>query len=112
MNTEDLHADRRTPDDHAPDEAPLCEDRTRRVEELWPEGEPRLDAVLAAVLQEGLGLAQMGRLHLAGGSSNGCCVERLIRVRLDDGDDSRLAEPTTIAVVEAGLSLLRGRDPQ
>lgn len=83
--------------------------RETLVAALCPDGESALEAKIAEAIEGGLGTAQVERLTLAGGEANECPVERLVRVRLDDDPDSRLAEPTPRAVIEAGLSLLRAK---
>lgn len=115
-----IHETAETPMDATPpesvDDVPtspvLNDDRARLVDELCPDGEAAMESQIAEVLAQDIGLAAVGRMDLAGGSVNGCTVPRLIRVRLDGGDDSRLAEPTPRAVVEAGLSLLRALEAE
>lgn len=87
-------------------------DRERLIAELCPDGEAAMEAAITNVLeQDDLDFAGVGCLALALGAANGCPVPRLVRVRLSDGTDSRLAEPVASAVVEAGLSLLRAKGP-
>lgn len=83
--------------------------RETLVAALCSDGEPALEAKIAGFIASDSSTAPVDRLVLTRGPANECTVERLVRVRLDDGPDSRLAEPTPRAVIEAGVSLLRAK---